>query len=165
MIDSGETRARINGAMRDALRKEKVPFVEVSTEELPGNVIAVTIVTEAESQETVDRIFGEVAKRFKGTSIRRELKTPVELAKEKAATLRMILQALTGTEPYTLASIAERAREPSWVIEACLRALAAKGIVQPVGEYDENPEWTIATKNATYEAAVAAAKDKGFDVG
>lgn len=164
MDDSGETRARINGAMRDALRKDKIPFVEVTTAELPGNVIVLTIVAEAESQVMADRVFGEVAKRFKGTSIRRELKTPVELAKEKAATLRMILQALTGTEPYTVASIAELAHEPSWVIEACLRALAAKGILQPVGEYDEDPTWAIATKNATYEAALAAAKDKGFDV-
>lgn len=165
MNDSGETRARINGAMRDALRKDKVPFVEVTTEEQPGNVVVLTIVAGVESQETVDRIFGEVAKRFKGTTIRRELKTPVELAKEKAATLRMILEAITGTEPYTVASIAERAHEPAWVIEACLRALAAKGILQTVGEYDDNPVWMIATKNATYEAAVAAAKDKGFDVG
>jgi hypothetical protein len=165
MIDSGETRAKLNGAMRDALRKEKVPFVEVTTEALPGNVIVLTIVTGAESQNTADRLFGEVAKRFKGTEIRREFKTPEELAQEKAATLRMILQALTGTEPFTVANIAEQAGEPSWVIETCLRALAAKGIVQTVGEYDETPTWTIATMNATYEAALAAAKDKGFDVG
>jgi hypothetical protein len=64
-----------------------------------------------------------------------------------------------------VASIAERAHEPSWVIEACLRALAAKGIVQTVGEYDENPTWKIAANNATYEAAVDAARDSGFDVG
>src|SRR5689334_20818817 len=130
MIDSGETRAKLNGAMRDALRKEKVPFVEVTTRALPGDVIVVTVVTGAESQDTADRIFGEVAKRFKGTAIRREFKSPEQLAQEKAATLRTILQALTGTEPYTVASIAERTHEPSWVIEACLRALSAKGIVQ-----------------------------------
>lgn len=165
MIDSGETRAKLNGAMRDALRKEKVPFVEVTTQALPGDVIVVTVVTGADSQVAADRIFGEVAKRFKGAALRREFKTPEELAREKAATLRLVLQALTGTEPYTLASIAERAQEPPWVIEACLRALAAKGVVQTVGEYDDNPTWTIATKNATYDAAVAAAKDKGFDVG
>jgi hypothetical protein len=165
MIDSTETRAKLNGAIRDALRKEKIPVVEVTTEVLPGDVIVVTVVTGAENQTTADRIFGEVARRFKGTTIRREFKTPEELAREKAATLRMILQALTGTEPYTVASIAEQAHEPSWVIEACLRALAAKGVVQTVGEYDENPTWTIATRNATYEAALAAARDGGFDVG
>jgi hypothetical protein len=164
-MDIGETRAKLNGAMRDALRKEKVPFVEVTTEALPGDVIVLTIVTGAESQDAADRAFAEVAKRFKGSAIRREFKTPEELAQEKAATLRMILQALTGTEPYTLTSIAEHAREPSWVIETCLRALAAKGIVQPVGEYDDDPTWTIATRNATYDAAVAAARDAGFDVG
>lgn len=165
MIDSGETRAKLNGAMRDALRKEKIPFVEVTTEALPGNVIVLTLVIGAADQDKADRVFGEVAKRFKGTEIRREFKTPEELAKEKAATLRLILQALTGTEPYTVASIAAHAREPSWMIETCLKALAAKGVVQTVGEYDENPTWTIATKNATYEAAVAAAKRSGFDVG
>jgi hypothetical protein len=164
MID-GETRAKLNGAMRDALRKEKIPFVEVTTEALPGDVIVLTVVTAVESQDKADRLFGEVAKRFKGTTIRREFKTPEQLAKEKAATLRLILQALTGPEPFALASIAEAAREPSWVIETCLRALSAKGVVQTVGEYDDNPTWTIATKNATYEAAVAAAKDAGFDVG
>ncbi len=163
MVDS-ETRAKLNGAMRDALRKEKIPFVEVSTEVVPGNVIALTIVTKAESQDAADRAFGDVAKRFKGTEIRREFKTPEELAKEKAATMRIILRALTGTEPYTVASIAERAHEWSWAIEACLRALAAKGIVRPVGEYDDNPVWTIAPQNATFEAAVAAARDKGFEV-
>ena len=165
MIDNGETRAKLNGAMRDALRKEKVPFVEVATAALPGDVIVLTVVTAAESQDAADRVFAEVAKRFKGTAIRREFKTPEQLAKEKAATLRMVLQALTGTEPFTVASIAERAHEPPWVIEACLRALSAKGIVQTVGEYDDNPVWTIATKNATYEAAVAAARDTGFDLG
>ena len=164
MTDS-ETRAKLNGAMRDALRKEKVPFVEVTTQALPGDVIALTIVTAAESQGTADRILGEVAKRFKGTTIRREFKTPEELAQEKAATLRLILRALTATEPFAMASVAEEAGEPSWVIETCLRALAAKGVVQTVGEYDDNPTWTIATNNATYEAALAAAKDKGFDVG
>jgi len=164
MID-GEMRARINGAMRDSLRKEKVPFVEVTTEVQPGDVVVVTIVTGAESQATVDRLFGEVAKRFKNMTLRRVFKTPEELAKEKAATLRTILQALTGTEPYTLATIAERAGEPPWVIETCLRALSTKGVVQTVGEYDDNPVWTISTKNATYETAVAAAKDAGFDVG
>jgi hypothetical protein len=164
MID-GETKARINGAMRDALRKEKVPFVEVTTEVLPDDVVVLTVVTGAESQEKADRLFGEVAKRFKGTVIRRAFKTPEELAKEKAATLRLILQALTATEPFVMATVAEAAHEPSWVIEACLRALSAKGVVQTVGEYDDNPTWTIATKNATYEAAVAAAKEKGFDVG
>jgi hypothetical protein len=165
MMDSGEIRAKLNGAMRDALRKDRVPFVEVTTEAQAGDVIVLTIVTGTESRAAADRVFGEVAKRFKGTAIRREFKSPEELAREKAATLRMILQALTGTEPYSVASIAEVAREPSWVIEACLRALAAKGIVQPVGEYDDNPTWTIATSNATYEEAVAAAKDRGFDVG
>jgi len=161
---SGETRAKLNGAMRDALRKGKVPFVEVTTEALPGDVIVLTVVTGAESQDTADRVFGEVVKRFKGTEIRREFKTPEELAREKAKTLRTILQALTGTEPYTVASIAKDANEPSWVIDACLRALSAKGIVETVGEYDDNPTWTIATKNATYDAAVAAAKEKDFDV-
>jgi hypothetical protein len=164
-MDTGETKAKLNGAMRDALRKDKVPFVEVTTEALPGDVIVLTIVTGAETQDTAARLFDEVAKRFKGTTIRRAFKTPEELAQEKAATLRIILQALTGTEPCTLASMAKDAREPSWVIETCLRALAAKGIVQPVGEYDDDPTWTIATRNATYDAAVAAAKEAGFDVG
>jgi hypothetical protein len=164
MIDGGETRAKLNGAMRDALRKEKIPFVELSTEEVPGDVIVLTIVTAVESQAAADRAFGEVAKRFKGTTIRREFQTPEELAAEKAATMKIILQALTGSEPFTVASIAERAHEWSWAIEACLRALAAKGIVQPVGEYDDNPVWTISPKYATYEAAVAAAREKGFVV-
>jgi hypothetical protein len=149
--------------MRDALRKEKVPFIEVSTQQLP-DVIVLTIVTKAETQATADRLFGEVAKRFKGTAIRREFKTPEELAKEKAATLRIILEVLTGSEPYTVASIAERANESTWAVVACLKALALKGIVQPVGEYDDDPVWTIATRYATYEAAVAAATEKGFDV-
>ena len=164
-MDMGETKAKLNGAMRDALRKDKVPFVEVSTELLAGDVIVVTIVTGVDSQPAVNRIFAEVAKRFKGTQIRAEFKTPEELAAEKAATLRIILRALTGGEPYTVETIAEQAREPAWVIAACLRALAAQGIVQTVGEYDDNPTWTIATKNATYEAAIAAAKEKDFDVG
>jgi hypothetical protein len=165
MIESGETRAKLNGAMRDALRKEKVPFIEVSTESREGSVIVVTIVTAPDCQEKADRIFGDVAKRFKGTAIKREFKTPEELAQEKAATLRTILQALTSGEPYTLATIAERANEPAWVIDACLRALSAKGVVQTVNEYDDSPTWTIAKKNATYEAALAAAKENGFDVG
>jgi hypothetical protein len=159
-----ETRAKLNGAVRDALRKEKVPFVEVTTEAPPGDIIVLTIVTSTETQVAADRVFSEVAKRFKGIGLRREFKTPEALAREKAATLRMILRALTGPEPYTVASIAEHASELPWVIEACLRALTAKGIVQPVGEYDENPTWTIATRIATYEAAVAAARDMGFDV-
>lgn len=163
MIDA-ETRAKLNGAMRDALKKDKVPFAEVTTQ-TQGDVIVLTVVTGLESQSAADRIFGEVAKRFKGTTIRREFKTPEDLAKEKAATLRLILETLTGTEPYTAATIAEKAGEPTWVIDACLRALSAKGVVQTVGEYDDNPTWTIATKNATYETAIAAAKDKGFDVG
>jgi len=165
VMEIGETKAKLNGAMRDALRKEKVPFIEVTTEVQAADVIVLTVVTGAESRDIADRIFGEVAKRFKGTTIRREFKTPEQLAQEKAATLRTILQALTAPEPYTLASIAERAHEPTWVIDACLRALSAKGVVQTVGEYDDNPTWTIATKNATYEAAVAATREKGFDVG
>ena len=164
MID-GEARAKVNGAMRDALRKDKLAFIEVSTEAVADNVIVVTIVIAAESQAAADKIFGDVAKRNKGLELRREFKTPEELAKEKAATLRMILQALTGTEPFTVASVAERSHEPSWVIVACLRALAIKGILQHVDEYDDHPTWAIAPKNATYEAAVAAARDKGFDVG
>ena len=162
---SGETRAKLNGAMRDALKKEKIPFVEVMTVVLPGDVVVLTVVTAAESQGTADRIFGEVAKRFKGTTIRCEFKTPEQLAQEKAVTLRLVLRALTSPEPFTLAAVAEEAREPPWVIETCLRALSAKGVIQTVGEYDDNPTWTIATKNATYETAVAAAKDAGFDVG
>jgi hypothetical protein len=165
MVDSVETRAKLNGAMRDALRKDKVPFVEVSTQSLPDGAIVVTVVTGADSQSTVDRIFGEVAKRFKGIEIRRAFKTPEDLAQEKAATLRTILQALTGTEPYTVATIAEAAHEPSWVIENYLRDLALKGVVQTVGEYEDNPTFLIATKNATFEAALAAARDGGFDVG
>jgi hypothetical protein len=164
-MDIGETKAKLNGAMRDALRKEKVPFIEVSTEALAGGVIVVTIVTGAESQSTADRIFGEVAKRFKSTEVRCQFRTPEELAQEKAATLRMILKAVTGTLDWTVGDLAERSREPVWVIAACLRALAAKGILQDVGEYDDNPTWIIAAKNATYEAAIAAAKEKGFDVG
>jgi hypothetical protein len=162
MIDN-ELKAKLNGAMRDALRKDKIPFIEVTTEVLPGDIIVLTVVTGAENQATADRAYGEVAKRFKGTNIRREFKTPEALAQEKAATLRIILQALTGPEPYTTKSIAEQANEPAWVIESCLRALAAKGIVQTVGEYDDDPTFTISTKNATYEAAVAAAKEGGFD--
>lgn len=165
MIESGETRAKLNGAMRDALRKEKVPFIEVSTEAREDNVIVVTIVTGADCQEKADRIFADVAKRFKGTTIHREFKTPEQLSQEKAATLRIILHALTSGEPYTLATIAERANEPSWVIDAVLRALSAKGVVQTVNEYDDHPTWTIAKKNATYEAAIAAAKESGFDMG
>ena len=116
MIDSGEIRAKLNGAMRDALRKEKVPFIEVTTEALAGDVIVVTIVVASESQDLANRIFGEVAKRSRDVEIRREFKTPEELAQEKAATLRIVLQALTGTEHYTVASIAERTHEPAWVI-------------------------------------------------
>lgn len=165
MTGNGETRAKLNGAMRDALRKEKVPFVEVTTQTLPGDVIVVTVVTAADSRDAADRVFGEVAKRFRGTTIRCEFKTPEQLAREKAATLRTILQALTGSAPYTVETIAERANEPAWVIAACLRALSDKGIVQTVDEYDDNPTWTIAPKNATYEKAVRAAREKGFDVG
>lgn len=164
MIESGETRARVNGAMRDALKKGKVPFIEVSTEIREGDLVVVTVFTGPDSQDAAKRVFADVAKRFKAIEIRCEFKTPEELAKEKAATLRTILQALTGTEPYTVESIAETAREPSWVIAACLRALSAKGVVETVGEYDDHPTWTISSKNVTYAAAVAAAKDKGFDV-
>ncbi len=165
MIDSGEIRAKLNGATRDALRKDKIAFIEVTTELREGDVVVLTIVTGPDSQAAASRTFGEVAKRFKGTEIRCEFKTPEELAKEKAATLQIILEILTGAAPYTLKSIAERTREPSWVVEACLRALSAKGVVQTVGEYDDDPTWTIATKNATYDAATAAAKAAGFDVG
>jgi len=165
MVDSGEIRAGLNGAMRDALRKEKVPFIEVTTQVVAGDVIVVTIVTAAESREKASRIFTDVTKRFKTVELRSEFKTPEELAKEKAATLRLILQILTGSEPYTLESIAERAHEPSWVIKACLRALAAKGILQHVEEYEDNPTWAISPKYATYEVAVAATQAQGFDVG
>ncbi len=165
MFESGEIRAKLNGATRDALRKEKIAFIEVTTELREGDVVVLTIVTGPESQDAASRAFGEVAKRFKGTEIRCQFKTPEELAREKAATLQIILEVLTGTEPYTAKTIAERTHEPAWVIEACLRALAAKGVVQTVGEYDDNPTWTIATKNGTYEAALAAAKASGFDVG
>jgi len=165
MIESGETRAKLNGALRDALRKEKLSFIEVSTESRAGNIIVVTIVTEADCQEKAERIFGDVAKRFKGIAIQCEFKTPEQLAQEKAATLRTILQALTSGEPYTLETIAKQASEPSWIINACLRALSAKGVVQPVNEYDDTPTWTIAKKNESYEAALAAAKENGFDIG
>lgn len=164
-MDSGEIKAKLNGAMRDALRKEKVAFIEVTTEALEGNVIVLTIVIASESQKTADRIFGDVVKRFKGTEIRREFKTPEDLAREKAATLRMILQALTGPEPFTVESIAERSHEPAWVIVACLRALAAKGVLQHVDEYNDHPVWTIDPKYASYDVAIVAAKSKGFDVG
>src|ERR1700709_452664 len=133
--DGMETRAKLNGAMRDALKKEKVPFIELSTAQASAeNVIVVTIVLEAEGREKATRIFAEVAKRFKGIELRHELKTPEELAKEKAATLRTILQALTSAEPYTVESIATQAHEVPWVIVACLKALMIKGILQHVGE-------------------------------
>ncbi len=165
MADSGEIRAGLNGAMRDVLRKEKVPFIEVTTQVLAGDVIVVTIVTGAESRDKVNKLFADVAKRFKGTEVRHEFKTPEELAREKAATLRTILQMLTGTEPFTVASVAERTHEASWVIVACLRALAAKGILQHVEEYNDNPTWAISPKYASYEAAIAATQAQGFDVG
>lgn len=165
MIDSGEMRAKLNGAMRDALRKEKVAFIEVTTQSVADNVIVVTVVLPLESQEKAKKIFGEVAKRNKSAELRCEFKTPEQLAQEKAATLRIILEMLTGAEPFTVAGIAERTHEQSWVIVTCLRALAAKGILQHVDEYEDNPTWAISPKNPTYETAIAAAKDKGFDVG
>src|SRR5262245_38708647 len=128
MIES-EIRAKLNGAMRDALRKEKVPFVDLSTQSREGAIV-VTVVTGLDSQEKVNKIFGEVQKRgFKGTDVRCEFKTPEDLAAEKATTLRAVLEILTGPEPYTLATIAERTGEASWVIDKCLRDLSLKGVV------------------------------------
>jgi hypothetical protein len=91
--------------MRDALKKDKVAFIEISTEIRDANVIVVTIVTGPESQDAANKCFVEVAKRFKTFEMRREFKTPEELAGEKAATLRTILAKYTNSSKRTGFSI------------------------------------------------------------
>lgn len=165
MVVDGETRAKLNGAVRDALKKGKVPFIEVNTQSLEAGVVIVTVVTGPENQDATNKLFAEVAKRQRGYEPRLVFKTPEELAKEKSATLRTILEILTGSEPYTLTTMAARTNEPTWVVDACLRALSLKGVVETVGEYDDHPTWTISSKNKTYAQSLIAARDKGFDVG
>ncbi|MFA9263115.1 MAG: hypothetical protein ACEQSB_07300 [Undibacterium sp.] len=130
MVVDGETRAKLNGAVRDALKKGKVPFIEVNTQSLEANVVIVTVVTGPENQDATNKLFAEVAKRQRGYEARLVFKTPETLAKEKSATLRTILEILTGSEPYTLTTMAERTNEPTWVVDACLRALSQKGVVK-----------------------------------